>query len=1332
MKTLPCKPVYVLHAFKVWMSETFDWSRDMNRSNPNPLRGRRSGSSTCCIPPWMMSCIILLPLSLLPTGLSAQEADFGDAPDSFPVQFSQDGARHLIGGVRMGNNVDAEQDGQSSADALKDDMTGDVDDEDGVVLVGGTLVAGQVAQIRINMQGQGEAFINGWIDFVQNGDWVDEGEHVIIDAQVGAGTHTFTVPVPAGLKAGVSFARFRISTQEKLSYKGAAQDGEVEDYAFNVGETQGGELDFGDAPDSYGTKLANNGPRHSLLSQFYLGENIDLEPDGQPSAGALGDDQTPSLGPDDEDGVALTASALKIGQLNDIKVLLTGSSGRLDAWVDFNQDGTFDNKTERIFFNEVIVSGANTLSFGVPQSAKEGSTYARFRLSQEGVSEPTGAGGPGEVEDYYFEMESPQGDLDFGDAPQSYPVTLAQNGAAHVANPEYTLGKLIDIENDGQPDTMALGDDSNPAGAGDDEDGVSLVNGSLMPGTLEEVDVELSAGSGRLDAWVDFNRDGDWDDKGERIFLAEPLAPGVNRLNFFVPANASLGATYSRWRLSREGGLATTGVVNDGEVEDHMLLIEQRTQDDCVPRTHRGRDFWLTFPGNLTAGQTAGHKLELCISGAPGTMVLVEMPGLTPPFSKSLSIGATGGETVQLPRDADLHDEIDVVLPRGIHVSSDEEVAVYAINRFPYTTEGYLGLPTDVIVGNYVIQSYPNVQSDISDLNGSQFAIVATQNDTTVAITPSVTAQGHAAGVSYNVLLNRGDTYQLRSDTGTPTDLSGTTIQPDKPVGVFGSHQCAFIESPSTFFCDYMVEQLLPVNRAGTRFYIAPLQTRTGDLLARVTAHLNNTEILVNGVSIGSIMAGDVKDITLSGASVITLSRPAFVTQYSPSSDQDGVVDSDPFMVNLQHASQFLDKYEICIPDYGFSSSFLTIIAPNAAVGNVTLNGGAIPAGSFTTIGASGYAYTRPSVAPGVHILGGSHAFGVIAYGWNEYESFGYPGGLLIGDSEPPVLTCPVHEVTLEVSKSQTVGGYCQAILPDFRSNVQVSDDCSVRDPIVQQFPPPGTFLDAGVHNVFLHAQDDAGNIGYCVIKVTVVDSEPGQVMILCPDDISTTCTSALGAVVDYTVLAAQGCHDEILLQCTPPSGSLFPPGMTTVNCTAVGVNGSVATCSFNVTVVCKRNPPGVVKIPDRVRHLLGEIFQLNAEVENTEGAKYQWFRNGEPIEGATDASYQVMEVSSGNTGLYWLSVRNEFGVSFSNRSLLLVGTSFIEPQPTADIVGQINTTGFPLKLKLLNDKQFDVQFSTDLLSWTTIGTVSGGTTEFRDTLSPGKPKAFYRIIDRQ
>ncbi len=49
-------------------------------------------------------------------------------------------------------------------------------------------------------------------------------------------------------------------------------------------------LDFGDAPDTYGTLLASSGPRHAIVPGFQLGQRIDGEPDGQPTADATGDD----------------------------------------------------------------------------------------------------------------------------------------------------------------------------------------------------------------------------------------------------------------------------------------------------------------------------------------------------------------------------------------------------------------------------------------------------------------------------------------------------------------------------------------------------------------------------------------------------------------------------------------------------------------------------------------------------------------------------------------------------------------------------------------------------------------------------------------------------------------------------------------------------------------------------------------------------------------------------------------------------------------------------------------------------------------------------------
>ena len=85
-----------------------------------------------------------------------------------------------------------------------------------------------------------------------------------------------------------------------------------------------------------------------------------------------------------------------------------------------------------------------------------------------------------------------------------------------------------------------------------------------------------TGGVGFLNAWVDFNRDGDWSDAGEQVFTSELLAMGVNSLSFPVPATAladSAAPTISRWRFSRQMVLEVGGLSSSGEVEDHAVYI---------------------------------------------------------------------------------------------------------------------------------------------------------------------------------------------------------------------------------------------------------------------------------------------------------------------------------------------------------------------------------------------------------------------------------------------------------------------------------------------------------------------------------------------------------------------------------------------------------------------------------------------------------------------------------------------------------------------------------------------------------------------------------------
>lgn len=162
--------------------------------------------------------------------------------------------------------------------------------------------------------------------------------------------------------------------------------------------------------------------------------------------------------------------------------------------------------------------------------------------------------------------------LDFGDAPDGpYPTLLASDGARHEPT-GITLGATRDAESDGQPTATADGD-------GADEDGV-IFGSNPSAGFTTMVTVNASA-SGLLDAWIDFNDDGDWQDPGEQIFTNQSVNSGDNVFNITTPVDATADTTFGRFRVSAAGNLAPTGLANAGEVEDYEItIIDEDTDND--------------------------------------------------------------------------------------------------------------------------------------------------------------------------------------------------------------------------------------------------------------------------------------------------------------------------------------------------------------------------------------------------------------------------------------------------------------------------------------------------------------------------------------------------------------------------------------------------------------------------------------------------------------------------------------------------------------------------------------------------------------------------------
>jgi uncharacterized repeat protein (TIGR01451 family) len=324
------------------------------------------------------------------------------------------------------------------------------------------------------------------------------------------------------------------------------------------------DYDFGDAPDpSFPTLLASDGPRHELGGGLYLGSSIDMDFDGQPTAAADGDD-TDSDG-DDDDGVVFTSMLLP-GSNADLDVT-SSAAGLLNAWIDFNADGDWDDAGEQVFTDQALATGANSLQVAVPADASTDPIIARFRVDSGGGLAPTGEAADGEVEDYALSIVN----FDFGDAPDpSFPTLLANDGARHVIVAGFHLGNDVDAEDDGQPNAYANGDDFDAGG--DDEDGVAFTS-LLLPSHSAGVNVTASD-VGVLNAWIDFNSDGDWNDAGEQIFTDQALTSGTNSLNFDVPTTAVTGVyTFARFRFDSTGGLSATGAALDGEVEDERIFI---------------------------------------------------------------------------------------------------------------------------------------------------------------------------------------------------------------------------------------------------------------------------------------------------------------------------------------------------------------------------------------------------------------------------------------------------------------------------------------------------------------------------------------------------------------------------------------------------------------------------------------------------------------------------------------------------------------------------------------------------------------------------------------
>jgi hypothetical protein len=407
-------------------------------------------------------------------------------------------------------------------------------------------------------------------------------------------------------------------------------------------------------------------------------------------------------------------------------------------------------------------------------------------------------------------------------------------------------------------------------------------------------------------------------------------------------------------------------------------------------------------PANITI-DGAGLATPIVTTVQPNTLLVQKLP-----WQQALKLcndtpTPIGACSAQLASGA-------LVTAGAYHLRSDSPITVYQFNSleysldddtdFSYSNDASLLLPTNVWRTNYFTAAWQN----IADANPTEMAVTAWQDHTSVTINAkaSTVAGGGApaftAGTPQTIMLDAGDVLELTSVAG---DFTGTQVQSDRPVQVIGGHYCADIPS-SVGYCDHLEESMFGVDTLGERYVInAPAVTTiaSGKVeVVRIIATTANTSLTYDppqpGAAATIANAGDFVEIEGNAASfLVTASQKVLVAQYMEGQEAGGGT-GDPAMSLAVPVEQFRTDYTFQAP-ISYESNYVDVTAPAGAT--VMLDGAPV---KLSPIGTTGYALARvyPLTAgpagDGNHTITGTMPFGITVYGYGQYTSYWYPGGL--------------------------------------------------------------------------------------------------------------------------------------------------------------------------------------------------------------------------------------------------------------------------------------------------------------------------------------------------
>ncbi|RXK83274.1 PKD domain-containing protein [Filimonas effusa] len=448
--------------------------------------------------------------------------------------------------------------------------------------------------------------------------------------------------------------------------------------------------------------------------------------------------------------------------------------------------------------------------------------------------------------------------------------------------------------------------------------------------------------------------------------------------------------------------------------------------------SNSGQDFWVAYGHHqfFEAGNTNGQEMVLYLStdDKPAN-VTVSINGTS--WKKTYKVPANSAlATDYMPKsgvsDARLYTPpvsfggtgSEGIFNRGIHIESDVPIVAYAHIFGLQSSGATMLLPVETWGFNYTSLNF--TQRFNTDCF-SWLHVIAAHDNTRIEITTTVpTRGGRTAGEKFNVVLNKGQVYQmLGSGTSVPVgsgyDVSGSTIKvvPNDegkcfPVAAFsGSSRTQMSMGNCTpLGGDNFIQQLFPAQAWGKRYLTAPFSLSQDATVSmpcyyRVLVEDPATEVRINGALLPGLTPGRYYQFASSSADYITANKPIMVAQYMPSTGCNGSVVGDEEMIYLSPVEQAIKKVVFFrTTNTKIEVNYLTLIIPTQGLLSLRIDGSATYDHSYPHPALPGYSVVvkRWKAAQAQVKVESDSAFTAVTYGQGGTESYGYNAGTLMNN----------------------------------------------------------------------------------------------------------------------------------------------------------------------------------------------------------------------------------------------------------------------------------------------------------------------------------------------